>query len=75
MFITAYDIRNTFDQLNTAVFFILERLVWTNSGNIDRSGGQPQQAQVILFDRLVGICLRICRIQPLQFLNIGINRL
>ena len=75
MFIAAYDIRNTLDQLNAAVFFILERIFWTNSGNIDRTGGQPQQAQVIFFDRLVGICLRICRVQPLQSLNIGINRL
>ncbi len=75
MFVAAHDIRNTLDQLDSAVFFILQRIFLADAGNIDRTGGQPQQAQVIFFDRLVGICLRICRVQPLQFLNIGVNRL
>ena len=57
------------------MFFILERVCFTDSRNIDRPGGQSQQAQVIFLDRLIGIRLRVCSIQPLQFLYIGIMRL
>ena len=66
MFVAAHDIRNTLDQLDSAVFFILQRIFLADAGNIDRAGGQSQKAQVIFFDRLVGICLRICRVQPLD---------
>ena len=55
------------------MFFILERIFFSDSWKSDRSGGESQHAQVIFFDCLIGVCLRISCIQPLQFLYVGIS--
>ena len=65
VFVAAHHVGNTFDQLHTAAFFIFQRFVFGDAGNIDRASREAKQAQVVLLDRLVRIRLRVGGIQPL----------
>ena len=63
--VAAHHIRYALDELYAATFFVFEQVFLFNAGNVNRTRRQAKQAQVVLLDGLIGVCLWISRIQPL----------
>lgn len=65
MLVAADHVGNAFYQLHATALLVPQAVFLADAGQVNRARGQPEQAQVVLLDRLFGVRLRIGRVQPL----------